>query len=159
MNRTNMNFDRYKQLAIQLVDGSDKAWGAQIIGLAVAGAMSFVMPVKHFLFLVGALVIADMFTGWRAAKRTSGARFNSKGMGGTIEKTVLYMLAILLCRGVDVSFGLDDTIGVTYFVAGLITGRELLSNLENIDKASGSTMAERVRDRFGGLFGEKPPQE
>lgn len=158
-----MNLDRYKHLAQQLVDGSEKAWAAQVIGIGLAAAMSFVMPVKHFLFLVGALVIADMFTGWRAAKRTSGAKFNSKGMGGTIEKTVLYMLAILLCRGVDVSFGLDGAIGVTYFVAGLITGRELLSNLENIDKASGSTLAERVRERFGGLFGSKneptPPQQ
>jgi hypothetical protein len=95
------------------------------------------MPVKHFLFIIGALVMADMYTGWRAAKKLRGEKFNSKGMGGTIEKTVLYMLAVLICRGVDLSFGMDGTVGTTYVVAGLITGRELLSNLENIGKVTG----------------------
>lgn len=154
-----MNFDRYKYLFLQLFDPSHGGWVPQAFGLILATIGAYLVPVKHFLILVGVLVVADMWTGWRAAKKTQGTRFNSKGMGGTIEKTALYMLAILLCRGVDLSFGMDGTIGTTYAIAGLIAGRELLSNLENIDKANGSNLATAIRERFGGLFGKKEDPE
>jgi hypothetical protein len=147
-----MDTARMKHLAAQMVDPSGGAWVGQVAGMAIATASSFVMPVKHYLFIIGALVVVDMYTGWRASKKLRGEKFNSKGMGGTIEKTVLYMLAILICRGCDVSFGLGDTVGVTYVVAGLITGRELLSNLENIGKVTGLDLASKVRDLFGHLF-------
>lgn len=140
-----------------MIDPSGGAWVAQVAGMALATASSFVMPVKHFLFIIGVLVVVDMYTGWRASKKLRGEKFNSKGMGGTIEKTVLYMLAVLICRGVDLSFGLGDTLGTTYAVAGLITGRELLSNLENIGKVTGLDLAGKVREMFGHLFGRNTP--
>lgn len=127
----------------------------QLGGIALAAASSFVMSVGHFLLIIGALVVSDMYTGWRASKKLQGAKFNSKGMGGTIEKTVLYLIAILICRGVDVSFGLDGAFSITYLVAGLVTGRELLSNLENIGKVTGIDLAQRVRDAFGHIFGKR----
>ena len=151
-----MDTTRIKHLAANIIDPSGGAWVGQIAGMAIATASSFVMPVKHYLFIIGCLVVVDMYTGWRAAKKLRGERFNSKGMGGTIEKTLLYMLCVLICRGVDVSFGLGDTVGVTYVVAGLITGRELLSNLENIGKVTGMDIATRVREAFGHIFGKKP---
>ena len=154
-----MDIPRIKHLAAQMLDPSGGAWVAQIAGVAIAAASSFVMPVKHFLFIIGALVLVDMYTGWRAAKKLRGERFNSKGMGGTIEKTVLYMVAVLICRGVDLSFGLGDTVGVTYVVAGLITGRELLSNLENIGKVTGLDLATKVREAFGHLFTTQPKDD
>ena len=154
-----MELARIKSLVTQLVDPSGGAWVAQLAGVSIAAASSFVMPVKHFLFIIGALVVVDMYTGWRAAKKLRGERFNSKGMGGTIEKTVLYMLAVLICRGVDVSFGMDGNIGTTYVVAGLITGRELLSNLENIGKVTGLDLATKVREAFGHLFTSKPKDD
>lgn len=150
-----MDAHRIKYMASQMVDPSGGAWVAQIAGVAIATASSFVMPVKHYLFIIGSLVMVDMYTGWRAAKKLRGEKFTSKGMGGTIEKTVLYMLAVLICRGVDVSFGMDGTVGTTYVVAGLITGRELLSNLENIGKVTGLDLAGKIRDMFGHLFTPK----
>lgn len=147
-----MDANRIKHIALQMIDPSGGAWVAQVAGIAIAAASSFVMPVKHFLFIIGALVIVDMYTGWRASQKLKGEKFNSKGMGGTIEKTVMYMLAILICRGTDISFGMDGTVGVTYVVAGLICGRELLSNLENIGKVTGLDLASALRDKFGGLF-------
>lgn len=154
-----MDLHRIKSLAAQVIDPSGGAWVAQVAGVAIATASSFVMPVKHYLFIIGALVVVDMYTGWRAAKKLRGEKFNSKGMGGTIEKTVLYMLAVLICRGVDLSFGLGDTVGTTYVVAGLITGRELVSNLENIGKVTGLDLADRIRDAFGHLFTHKRKDE
>ena len=150
-----MDFPRIKHVFAQMTDPSGGAWVAQVGGIALAAASSFVMPVKHFLLVIGALVVVDMYTGWRASKKATGAKFNSKGMGGTIEKTVLYLIAILVCHGVDTAFGLSGTFSVTYLVAGLVTGRELLSNLENIGKVTGLDLAQRVRDAFGHLFGRK----
>ncbi len=154
-----MDLNRIKSLSAQIIDPSGGAWVAQVAGIIIATASSFVMPVKHYLFIIGALVLADMYTGWRAAKKLRGEKFNSKGMGGTIEKTVLYMLAVLICRGVDLSFGMDGTVGTTYIVAGLITGRELLSNLENIGNVTGLDLADKVREAFGNLFTNKPKNE
>lgn len=150
-----MDLNRIKSLTAQIIDPSGGAWVAQVTGVALAVVSSFVMPVKHYLFIIGALVLVDMYTGWRAAKKLRGEKFNSKGMGGTIEKTVLYMMAVLICRGTDLSFGLDGTVGTTYVVAGLITGRELLSNLENIGQVTGMDLAGKIRDMFGHLFTPK----
>ena len=150
-----MDTQRIKHVFLQMADPSNGGWIAQAVGIAIAAASSFIMPVKAYLYVIGALVVVDMYTGWRASKKLTGAKFNSKGMGGTIEKTVLYLIAILICRGVDVAFGLDGTVSITYLVAGLVTGRELLSNLENIGKVTGLDLAQRVRDAFGHLFGRK----
>lgn len=148
-----MSTERYKHILIQVFDPSHGAWVAQLAGVSLAAATSFVLPVKAYLFLIGALVLCDMFTGWRASKKQRGEKFSSKGMGGTIEKTALYMLAVLVCRGTDVAFNLDGQFGVTYVVSGLIVGRELLSNLENIGKITGLDLAERVRGAFSHIFG------
>ena len=150
-----MDTQRIKHVLSQIADPSNGGWVAQARGIAIAAASSFIMPVKAYLYVIGALVLADMYTGWRASKKATGAKFNSKGMGGTIEKTVLYLIAILVCHGVDTAFGLSGTFSVTYLVAGLVTGRELLSNLENIGKVTGLDLAQRVRDAFGHLFGRK----
>lgn len=154
-----MTYERIKHIALQVVDPSHGAWVAQVFGVALAAASSFVMPVKAYLYLIGALVLCDMFTGWRAAKKARGERFSSKGMSGTIEKTALYMLAVLICRGSDIAFNLDGQFGVTYVVSGLIVGRELLSNLENIGKITGLDLAERVRSAFSHIFGSGKKEE
>lgn len=143
-----MNTERLKHLASQTIDPSGGAWLLHLISVACAAAASFIVPVKHYLLLIGALVLCDMYTGWRA----SGKVFNSKGMGGTIEKVVLYMLAILICRGVDLSFGLGDALGVTTITAGVIVSRELLSNLENIGKVTGLDLVSEVKAFLGKMF-------
>lgn len=150
-----MTTERFKHIALQVVDPTQGKWMAQAAGMVIAACASFAMPVKHYLYVIGALVLCDLYTGWRASKKVKGERFSSRGLGGTIEKTVLYMAAVLMSRGVDVAFGLVGEFGVTYVVAGLVTGRELLSNLENIGKVTGLDIAERVRSAFGHIFGKK----
>ena len=136
--------NKFKYLATQTIDPSGGAWIVHLLSVACAAAMSFVMPVKGYLIIIGVLVLADMYTGWRA----SGKVFSSKGMGGTIDKTVLYMVAILISRGVDIAFNLTGLAEITYMVAAIITSRELLSNLENISKVTGIDLVSRVRDMF-----------
>lgn len=139
---------RVKYLASQIIDPSGGAWIVHLLSVALAAVSSFVMPVKAYLIIIGVLVLVDMYTGWRA----SGKVFNSKGMGGTVEKTILYMVAILICRGVDIAFNLTGITETTYVVAGLISSRELLSNLENIGKVTGMDLVSKVRDIFTGLL-------
>jgi phage-related holin len=136
--------NKFKYLATQTIDPSGGAWIVHLLSVACAAAASFVMPVKGYLIIIGVLVVVDMYTGWRA----SGKMFTSKGMGGTIDKTVLYMVAILICRGVDIAFNLTGLTETTYLVAALIASRELLSNLENISKVTGIDLVSRVRDIF-----------
>lgn len=52
-----MDANRIKHIALQMIDPSGGAWVAQVAGIAIATASSFVMPVKHFLLIIGALVI------------------------------------------------------------------------------------------------------
>jgi hypothetical protein len=148
----------YKRIALSAIDPSNGAWIAQLAGIGIAAVSSFVMPVKSYLLCIVGLVLVDMYTGWRAAHKRSGATFNSKGMGTTIEKVMLYMLAVLICHGVDISFGLDGFASCTYAAAGLITGRELLSNLENIDAITGMNLAQTVRNAIPFLR-PKGPQD
>ena len=142
------SMSRLKYLASQTIDPSGGAWLVHLLSVGFAAASSFIMPVKACLIIIGVLVLCDMYTGWRA----SGKVFNSKGMGGTVDKTVLYMVAILICRGVDLAFGLTGITETTYVVAGLITSRALLSNLENIGKVTGMDLVSKVRDMFTGLL-------
>lgn len=139
---------RLKYLATQTIDPSGGAWIVHLMSVALAAVSSFVMPVKAYLIIIGVLVLVDMYTGWRA----SGKPFSSKGMGGTVDKTILYMVAILICRGVDIAFNLTGITETTYVVAGLISSRELLSNLENIGKVTGMDLVSKVRDIFTGLL-------
>lgn len=136
--------NKFKALAAHTIDPSNGAWIVHLLSVACAAALSFIMPVKGYLIVIGVLVLVDMYTGWRA----SGKVFTSKGMSGTIEKTVLYMVAILICRGVDLAFNLTGLAETTYIVAAIIASRELLSNLENISKVTGLDLASRVRDIF-----------
>lgn len=139
---------RFKYLASQTIDPSGGAWIVHLLSVALAAVSSFVMPVKAYLIIIGVLVLVDMYTGWRA----SGKPFSSKGMGGTVDKTILYMVAILICRGVDIAFNLTGITETTYVVAGLISSRELLSNLENIGRVTGMDLVSKVRDIFTGLL-------
>lgn len=149
-------FSNCKRIALAAIDPTNGAWLAQLAGIGIAAISSFVMPVKTYLLCIVGLVLVDMYTGWRAANKKSGASFNSKGMGTTIEKVMLYMLAVLICHGVDISFALEGIASCTYAAAGLITGRELLSNLENIDAITGMNLAQRVRDAFPFLRSKGP---
>ncbi len=147
---------KYKTYLLNLFDPSGGNVVMQFGGLAIAGLASFVMPVKSFLFLIGGLVMADLYAGWRKSKKQTGAKLNSAGLGKTLEKSCLYLVLVLVSRGVDNVYGLTGTISLSWFVGGLICGREVLSIFENADAVLGTSFAERIKDVWMRITGRAP---
>jgi hypothetical protein len=64
--------------------------------------MALIVPVAPFLIFTTCLVLCDLYTGTRAAIHRKEV-LHSKGFRRSIEKIVLYFLAILLSAGMEYS--------------------------------------------------------
>ena len=95
----------------------------------IAAILNELVPIKGVLITTFLLVVADTITGIRAARKRNEA-VTSKGLRRTIEKFLMYSIAILCANRVQIEyfgefplvFGLSAFIGLT----------ELYSNLEKI---------------------------
>lgn len=111
---------------------------------SVVGAylLLHVLPIAHFLVIGVVLVVSDWFTGvWAAVKREE--KITSGGLRRTVEKAVMYMLAIVLVLIVESAF--FGTSYVVALVAMYISFVELFSNLENISSITGSNIIGAVK--------------
>ena len=112
---------------------------ASIIG---AYLLLHVLPIAHFIMIGVVLVVSDWFTGvWAAIKRNE--KITSGGLRRTVEKVVMYTLAICLVLVVETAF--FGTNYVVALVAMYISFVELFSNLENISNITGSNIIGAVR--------------
>lgn len=112
---------------------------ASIVG---AYLLLHLLPIAHFLAIGVLLVVSDWFTGvWAAIKRKE--KITSGGLRRTIEKAVMYTLAIVLVLIVETAF--LGTHYVVALVAMYISFVELFSNLENISNITGSNILGAVR--------------
>jgi phage-related holin len=89
------------------------------------------------------LVFADAVTGVVAAKKR-GERITSRGFFRTVQKIVVYMVAILACEGVRLVF--VPGIPVTYTAAAAISVTELKSILENTRTVSGVNIFTQIKN-------------
>ncbi len=152
-----MSIKRIEYILLQTFSFGDNSV-SKIVTAALSIVAGFIGPIWPFLAVAFALSGADLYTGWRKSRKLTGSPMTSKGIGGTIEKIVLYSLAILLAEGVRRVFGLDDIWGLnkmTYVVAGLIAWRELLSNFENISAIVGWDLVGRFRELVTSVFNKK----
>jgi hypothetical protein len=53
----------------------------------------FLLPIAWYLVFTLALVLADLYTGWKA----SNMRFISRGVRKTIDKLIAYFIAVFYC--------------------------------------------------------------
>ena len=90
-----------------------------------------VLAIGPFVILSVVLVLCDAYTGIQAA-RFRGEKIISRGLRRTITKIVMYFIAILSSRAIEIVFKLPEWAGICYAVSGLITYTEFKSNLENI---------------------------
>ena len=89
---------------------------------------AFLVPIKPYLFVVGFAVILDAFIAIYTAVRIGGHKaFKSNKLKDTIAKSIIYFLAIVLTRHMDLAFELDFTVKV-------ISGTILLVELRSIDE-------------------------
>lgn len=130
------------------------------IGVAGAWFASFFAPIGGYLALVVTLVMADLYTGIKAARKREEV-INSKGLRKSIGKISLYFLAIILSRGMEVIFfegrWINDHIPLTYLVAGFISAVEFQSNIENISAMTGINIWEKIKGKFEGWLKSNDP--
>lgn len=120
---------------------------------AIAGWMSaFLVPLGPFLGIVVFLVVCDLVTGLRAATKR-GEVITSTGLRRTIEKIILYFIALLLSEGMKVVF--VPAAPVTYVTAFAIAITEFKSNIENIEAVTGVKVWEGLKNLFANAI---PPR-
>lgn len=102
-------------------------------------------PVKPFIILVMCLVMADLFTGIRAAIKRN-ERIRSSGLRRSIEKLILYFFAILLAEGMKNVF--MPAVPITYIVSLAIASTEFRSNIENIEEVTGVSIWKYVSSKL-----------
>lgn len=108
-----------------------------------AWVIHFVAPTWPFILLMMSLVLVDLFTGVRAAKKR-GEPIQSKKLRRTVEKISLYGAAILLSKGMEDVFNLP--VDVTYMAAFAICLTEVKSNFENIYEVTGTDVWSSIID-------------
>lgn len=128
-----------------------------IIGLIGGAAASFLAPVQPFLVMAFALIICDLYTGVRAAKYRKET-ISSAGIGRSIEKMVLYLIAIILAELFrktfleSTGFGMVENFPIVYIVSITISIRELKSNFENIKAVTGTDLMTNIKEKLTGIL-------
>jgi uncharacterized membrane protein len=100
----------------------------------IAWCVSFLMPIQPFLILILALVFSDLITGLMAARKRI-EKITSLGLRRTVNKLLIYFVAILCSEGMRIVF--LGNIPFTYFFALAISAAEFKSVLENVENATG----------------------
>jgi phage-related holin len=117
----------------------------KLLTIGIPYVMFFISPIVPMLLFVGFLVMADLFTGTKAAIKR-GEIIHSKGLARSVSKITLYFIAILLSRGMEVVF--FENIPVTSLTAGYIALAEFKSNLENIGEYTGTDIWNYIKEKF-----------
>jgi hypothetical protein len=113
----------------------------KLIGL---GITTFLMPISATLYWTMGIVVVDLITGILVSKK-AGIPIQSKGIRNTAIKLCVYLLTLVLARGVEVYLtnGLVPVMNICSTIIGL---GELKSVLENFDiLASGSLLKLVIR--------------
>lgn len=119
-----------------------------IIGTLLGFLTSFVLPVAPFITLSIFLIIADLYSGIRVARKNN-IKLTSRGFYRTVEKIGLYLLVILTSHGIETVFELP--IPLTYITSIAICLTEFKSLIENTSKLTGVDFAERLKELFGNI--------
>lgn len=107
--------------------------------------IAFFSPIKGLLFCTGFFLVADFLTGiWAAYKR--GEQIQSKKMGHTVTKLLLYSLAIIL--GQLLSNQIAIGIPIAKITASIICLVEFKSILENIKFITGLDIWSILKDKL-----------
>ena len=107
---------------------------------------SFILPIQQFLVLTLFLVFADLYAGIRAAKKR-GEKIVSRGFYRTVEKLLLYFVAILCAHGLEVAFMIPF---VSYTAAFAVALSEFWSIIENIEQVTGAKIKTLLAARLLG---------
>ncbi len=127
-----------------------------LLGMILGCFMSFIAPVQPFVLMAFVLIICDLYTGIRAAKYRKD-KITSAGIGRSVEKMTLYLIAIILSELFQKTFlqGIQyvQDFPIVYIVSITISIRELKSNFENIEAVTGVNIWAMVKDKLTDIVG------
>lgn len=112
--------------------------------------LGFIIPIAPFLGFTIALVVADLYTGVKAARK-KGEKIHSKGLRRTIEKIGVYIVVILLSEGMMKVFSIP-IINVTYTASFIIAIAEFKSVIENVEVVTEVNIWTKLQEKTKGLF-------
>lgn len=120
-------------------------WWVGYISAVFGWITAFVLPISGFLIFTVFLVFCDLVTGTKAA-RFRKEQINSKGLRRTVEKILLYFIAILASEGMTYVF--MKGVPLSYVTAFAIAITEFKSNIENIEAVTGVNIWKSIKDRI-----------
>ena len=106
----------------------------------------FLLPIAWYLVFTVVLVVADLYTGWRA----SNMRFISRGVRKTIDKLIAYFIAILIAHAFDLLYLANGGLIVSFAVSSVIASTEMLSVYENIQRQTGTGLLSAIKKYLNG---------
>jgi len=106
----------------------------------------FLLPIAWYLVFTVVLVVADLYTGWKA----SNMKFISRGIRRTIDKLIAYFIAILIAHAFDLLYLADGGLIVSFAVSSVIASTEMLSVYENIQRQTGTGLLSAVKKFING---------
>lgn len=120
-----------------------KSWLSSLI-IAAAAAIA---PAKSMLITCLLLIVLDWATGVWAAKKTAKP-ITSAGFRRTLSKIFIFEIAVLVGFLVQ-TYLLANTIPISNIIAGFVGMTELLSIMENLNRASGNNLLKALIDKLG----------
>lgn len=114
--------------------------------------VSFMAPVWPFVFLAFVLVVGDLFSGVKAAKKR-GEKISSRGLYRSLEKFALYFVVITIAEHMRVIF--FPPVPVTQVVAFGICLTEFFSLVENVEQVTGVNIIRRLKKIIPGLTADE----
>jgi len=115
---------------------------------AFAVFVSFMAPVWPFVFLAFVLVLGDLFSGIKAAKKR-GEKIKSRGLYRSLEKFALYFVVITTAEHMRVTF--FPPVPVTQVVSFGVCVTEFFSLVENVETVTGVNIIRRLKKIIPGL--------
>lgn len=124
------------------------ALGKSLVMALVTTLLSFFMPVGDFIMVMFILVVADLFTGRRAARHRGELMYKGGGRR-TIEKIALYFVAIAIVHLVESVYVRDAFQGLlVWTTSAVIAWHELKSNIINISEVTGTDIWSRLAEKI-----------
>lgn len=115
--------------------------------LTPIGLISYFAPIQELMLAVAFLMLVDTITGIWAAY-ISGERIHSKKTRQFVPKFIAYMLALILAFVFDNHIIASFDFWTTRAIAFILASIELQSNFENLYKATGIKLWDRLKHLF-----------
>ena len=114
--------------------------------------ISFVTNIAPFLYITFLLVIVDLYTGVRAARKRQ-EKISSKGFFRTVEKFLIYGSTVIVLESITKVF--DIPLPLTYMGALAIVITELKSFSENMNYLTGVDILYKIGEILKNIQGKK----